>query len=205
MGESFKARGGQVKRPMPLTIVFGSSTTQDPARLAAAERLGQLLAQAGYAVGTGGYGAIMEAVSRGAAQAGGHVIGYTCDEFPDRAPNPWLHEERRTADLLLRLQRMLTEGDAFLALWGGTGTLTEVLLAWTLGQIAWRYAQPVKPLLLVGDTWAPLLAAIRAHGEPAPVVPHNPLVVATPEAAVMWLQGWQNNEETSCNGNLFQG
>lgn len=181
---------------MPLTIVFGSSTTQDPAHLAEAERLGQLLAQAGYAVGTGGYGAIMEAASRGAALAGGHVIGYTCDEFPDRAPNPWLHEERRTADLLLRLRRMLAEGDTFLALWGGTGTLTEVLLAWALGQLAQRYARPVKPLLLVGKHWSPLLAAIHAHGEPIPVTPHAPLVVATPEEALLWLGRWQSQEES---------
>lgn len=185
---------------MPLTIVFGSSTTQDPAYLAAAERLGQLLAQAGYTVGTGGYGAIMEAVSRGAAQAGAHVIGYTCDEFPDRTPNPWLHEERRTPDLLLRLRRMMAEGDAFLALWGGSGTLAEVFLAWTLGQIAQRYGRPVKPLLLVGEHWSPLLAAIHAHSEPAPVTPHAPQVVATPAEALLWLGCWQS-QGGACYGN----
>ena len=43
--------------------------------------LGELLAQRGHTVLTGGYMGTMEAVSDGAAAAGGHVIGVTCDEI----------------------------------------------------------------------------------------------------------------------------
>ena len=48
-------------------------------------RCGELLARAGFAVATGGYGGTMEAVSRGAKDAGGEVIGVTAPTvFPDR-------------------------------------------------------------------------------------------------------------------------
>lgn len=62
--------------------VFGGSQPKegDPA-YAEAYELGSLLAQAGHTVLTGGYIGTMEAVSRGAAEAGGHVIGVTCEEI----------------------------------------------------------------------------------------------------------------------------
>ncbi len=58
--------------------VFGSGRA--PAGhpvLAQAERLGRLLAEAGFTLICGGYGGTMEAASRGARQAGGQVIGVT--------------------------------------------------------------------------------------------------------------------------------
>jgi len=48
---------------------------------AQALHLGKLLGQAGCTVLTGGYIGTMEAVSRGAAENGGHVIGVTCEEI----------------------------------------------------------------------------------------------------------------------------
>ncbi|MFQ5342158.1 MAG: hypothetical protein ACE5F6_11500, partial [Anaerolineae bacterium] len=48
---------------------------------AEAERLGRLLARAGYSVLNGGYSGTMEAVSRGANEAGGHVIAVTSQVF----------------------------------------------------------------------------------------------------------------------------
>lgn len=39
-----------------------------------------MLAERGHIVLNGGYIGTMEAVSRGAAEAGGHVIGVTCEE-----------------------------------------------------------------------------------------------------------------------------
>ena len=62
----------------PVIAVFGASQTPpDHPDWDAAVRCGAALAAAGFAVATGGYGGIMEAVSRGAAEAGCHVIGYT--------------------------------------------------------------------------------------------------------------------------------
>jgi predicted Rossmann-fold nucleotide-binding protein len=64
--------------------------------------LGGMLARAGHTVLTGGYSGSMEAISRGAAEAGGHVIGVTCDEIENwrpMRPNAWVKEEIRLATL----------------------------------------------------------------------------------------------------------
>ena len=60
----------------PVVSVYGSARIQpDHPAYKEAEQVGMLLASAGYTVQTGGYGGVMEAASKGAAQAGGHVIG----------------------------------------------------------------------------------------------------------------------------------
>jgi uncharacterized protein (TIGR00730 family) len=138
---------------MNITI-FGSATPQpnSPA-YQEAQRLGQLLAQAGHVVLTGGYIGTMEAVSRGAAEAGGHVIGVTCAEIeawrPVRA-NPWVKEEWRCQTLQERLDKLITGGEAALALPGGVGTLVEIALTWNRLIIA---AIPARPLILIGQGW----------------------------------------------------
>ena len=80
-------------RSSPCIAVLGSSRAQpgDPV-YAQALALGRALAEAGFAVCNGGYGGIMEAVSRGAGAAGGHVVGVTCSVY-GLAPNPWIAEE----------------------------------------------------------------------------------------------------------------
>lgn len=127
--------------------------------LAQAERLGRLLAEAGFTLICGGYGGTMEAASRGARQAGGQAIGVTMDLFSDLQPNEWLTEEQRVDDFFPRLQR-LTSADAFVLLRGGIGTLTEATLTWSLlqtGQISPR------PFIFVGESWHRLFDAFRAE------------------------------------------
>lgn len=141
--------------------VFGSGSAPpgDPV-LAEAERLGRLLAEAGFALLNGGYGGTMEAASRGARQAGGRVIGVTMDLFAPRLqPNRWLTEEQRVTDFFPRLQR-LAGADGFVVLRGGIGTLTEATLVWSLlqtGQIS------ARPFVFVGDGWHRLFAAFGAE------------------------------------------
>ncbi len=165
-------------------VVFGSSRTKDERHLQDAERLGRLLVEAGYVVGSGGYGGIMEAVSRGAYLAGGRVIGYTTDQFGDLPPSPWINEERREPDIHFRIKRMLEEGDAFVAMWGGIGTLAEVAMAWNVAQIAALQGRKPKPLILVGDNWPPLVDCIGAHTEIGKSVLALPVTVPSPEKAV---------------------
>ncbi len=132
-------------------------------------RLGQLLGQAGYAVLTGGYIGTMEAVSRGAAENGGHVIGVTCDEIErwrPVSPNLWVKEERRYATLRQRLFALIDGCDAAIALPGGPGTLTEIMLTWNqllIGSI------PPRPLILIGEGWQATIAQFYASlGEYTP-------------------------------------
>ena len=134
--------------------VFGGAQPHpgDPAYQEALQ-LGQLLGRAGYTVLTGGYIGTMEAVSRGAAEAGGHVIGVTCEEIESwRAvrPNPWVIEEMRFPTLRQRLFALIENCDAALALAGGVGTLTEVALMWNQLVIN---ALPPRPLIAIGPGW----------------------------------------------------
>ena len=88
--------------------VFGSSRREEGSDLyRQAYELGGALARAGYAVLTGGYAGSMGAASRGAAEAGGRVIGVTCAIFDPTPPNPWLTEEIKAPSLLARLEIML--------------------------------------------------------------------------------------------------
>ena len=61
-----------------VTIFGGSEPHAGEPAYEEARRLGELLAAAGFTVLTGGYIGTMEAVSRGANETGGHVIGITC-------------------------------------------------------------------------------------------------------------------------------
>ena len=134
--------------------VFGGSQPK-PGSLAyeEARTLGSLLAQRGHTVLTGGYIGTMEAVSHGASEAGGHVIGVTCGEIErwrDVAPNRWVKEEWRKQTLVERLQVLIRECDAAIALPGGPGTLTEISLMWNLMIVESMHR---RPLVLVGSGW----------------------------------------------------
>jgi uncharacterized protein (TIGR00730 family) len=147
-------------------VVFaGSAPKRGEASYSQAEQLGQALARAGFAVASGGYIGAMEAVSKGAAEAGGRVIGVTCDQIErwrGVKPNRWLHEEIRCQTIPERVKRMVEIGDAIVVLPGGLGTLSEVALTWALlhaGEI-----EP-RPFLLVGEEWRQILDAFIKHAE----------------------------------------
>jgi uncharacterized protein (TIGR00730 family) len=138
---------------MKITVFGGSQSKESDASYAEACELGRLLAEAGHTVLTGGYIGTMEAVSRGAAEAGGHVIGVTCADIEAwRAvrPNAWVQEERRFATLQERLNELVLSCDAAIALPGGPGTLTEIALTWNLMIVS---SMPPKPLILTGAGW----------------------------------------------------
>jgi uncharacterized protein (TIGR00730 family) len=146
-----------------LVSVFGTARSKEgDADYEEARRLGALLAEAGHSVCTGGYAGAMEAVSRGAHEAGGHVVGITLEPWTlslQLSANRWVREEVATANLFTRLERLLAE-DAFVAVHGGAGTLAEVALAWNLLQT--RDLSP-RPLILLGPHWHALVAAFTEH------------------------------------------
>ncbi|MFP4055809.1 MAG: LOG family protein [Candidatus Brocadiia bacterium] len=125
-----------------------------------AYRLGRLLAEAGYTVCNGGYGGTMEASARGARDAGGAALGVTNALFDPAAANRYITEERKAPDFFERLRRLLTLGEAYVCLRGSVGTLTEFSLAWTLLQTK---ALARRPFVCVGEAWAAVLEAYRAH------------------------------------------
>jgi uncharacterized protein (TIGR00730 family) len=138
---------------MRVSVFGGSQPKADSAAYAEAIELGKLLAERGHTVLTGGYIGVMEAVSRGAREAGGHVIGVTCEEIETWRPiqaNAWVMEEIKKKTLVERLHALIHESDAALALPGGPGTLTEISLMWNLMIVESLHR---RPLILIGDGW----------------------------------------------------
>lgn len=138
---------------MNITVFGGAQPKEGSQAYEEARELGLLLAQRGHAVLTGGYMGTMEAVSRGAHEAGGHVIGVTCidiEEWRNSKPNQWVKEERRRQTLMERLMGLIEGCDAAMALSGGAGTLTEISLMWNLMIVE---SLPPRPLILVGSGW----------------------------------------------------
>jgi len=158
--------------------VFGSSRRDESSEFyREAHELGGLLARAGYAVLSGGYNGSMEAVSRGARESGGQVIGVTCAVFDPLPPNPWLTEEIKAPTLLARLNTMIERSDGFVAVRGGIGTLSEVTLAWSLLQTR---SLNGKPLVLLGAGWQPVLDALLAHTDLGKSIASLARIVAIP-------------------------
>jgi len=138
---------------MNISVFGGSQPKEGDLAYTEAVELGHLLAENGHIVLTGGYIGTMEAVSRGAAEAGGHVIGVTCAEIErwrGVGANRWVIEEWRKETLIQRLQALIEGCDAALALPGGPGTLTEISLMWNLMIVD---AIHRRPLILIGDGW----------------------------------------------------
>jgi len=138
---------------MNVTVFGGAQPKEGSAAYEEARELGKLLAERGHAVLTGGYMGTMEAVSRGASEAGGHVIGVTCQDIEDwrgSKVNAWVKEEIKKKSLLDRLQALIEGCDAAIALPGGAGTLAEISLMWNLMIVE---SLLPRPLILVGSGW----------------------------------------------------
>ena len=176
---------------MNVTIFGGTKPQPGEPEYLDAVRLGRMLAEKGHSVVTGGYMGIMEAVSRGANEAGGHVIGVTCDEIENwrhSRANPWVIEEWKVPTLQERMLRLIDACHAAIVLPGGVGTLAEITLMWNRMVIQ---ATPRRKLILIGVGWqatfAGLFESMRAYFPPA----HQEMLafVPTVEAAVEALEG----------------
>lgn len=138
---------------MRVSVFGGSLPKEGDSAYAKAMELGRLLAESGHTVLTGGYIGTMEAVSRGAHEAGGHVIGVTCSDIErwrPRSANQWVKEEIKKETLIERLHCLIHESDAAFALPGGAGTLTEISVMWNLMIVESLHR---RPLILVGRGW----------------------------------------------------
>jgi hypothetical protein len=149
----------------PIISVFGSSLAMPgDAEYEEGVRCGALLVEAGFAVMTGGYAGLMEAVSRGARHGGGVVFGVTAPGvFPGRpGANEFVSHERPAVHLLDRIHDMTELSAAAIALPGSLGTLTELVAAWNLAFVARFSGTAPKPLVTVGERWAALVDHLAA-------------------------------------------
>ena len=103
-----------------------------PSELAAAERVGSLLAERGAVVVTGGLGGVMEAACRGAKSAGGITLGILPGLVRTPA-NRWVDVALPTGMGEMRNALLVRASDILIAIAGEFGTLSEVALALKTG------------------------------------------------------------------------
>ncbi len=144
--------------------VFGSSLpVEGEAAWEEARRLGEEIARRGARVVCGGYGGVMEAACRGAAEAGGATVGVVLSG--GGPPNAWVGEARLAADLSERLRILRDFSDAWIFLPRGLGTLLE--LVWIAESVVKGQARP-RPFVLLGDFWqAVVRTALEEASNPA--------------------------------------
>jgi uncharacterized protein (TIGR00725 family) len=175
---------------MNITIFGGTKPRPGEPEYNEALRLGQLLARAGHTVITGGYMGTMEAVSRGAKEAGGHVVGITCEEIErwrKSYANAWVIEEVKLPTLHERMIALIERCDAAIALPGGIGTLAEISLLWNRMVVE---ATPRRKLILIGSGWQTSFAGLFQSLDGYFPLEHQAMLTfaSTVEAAVSAVQ-----------------
>jgi uncharacterized protein (TIGR00730 family) len=144
----------------PAVGVFGSARTAlDDPYYAKAEELGRRLADAGFAVITGGGPGAMEAANKGASESGGVSVGLGIELPFESGLNEWVDVGVNFRYFFARKTMFVKYSLGFVALPGGLGTFDELFEALTLVQ-----TQRVTsfPVVLIGvDYWSGLLAWLR--------------------------------------------
>ncbi len=165
--------------------VFGSARpTPGSADYEQARSVGKMLAEAGYAVATGGYCGAMEGASQGAAEAGGRAIGVLCDQIEQFRPegaNQWVTETIRYPTYRERMDHLVVNNAGIIALPGGIGTLGELTLAWGLAQIG---EIPARPIAALGSIWREVIEGFAVPPYVSTVHLEMIRLVETPAQAV---------------------
>ncbi|PKN10187.1 MAG: TIGR00730 family Rossman fold protein [Deltaproteobacteria bacterium HGW-Deltaproteobacteria-7] len=120
-----------------------------------AEKLGQLLAQNGFAVITGGGPGIMEAGNKGAAEAGGQSVGMNIKLPFEQKPNPYANIQLDYKYFFIRKVMFVKYAVAYVIMPGGYGTMDEFFEALTLIQTKRMKSFPI--ILMGRDYWQGLL------------------------------------------------
>ncbi|RME85858.1 MAG: TIGR00730 family Rossman fold protein [Caldilineae bacterium] len=143
-----------------ICVFCGSNPGANGAYVAAARRLGELLARDGLElVYGGGMTGIMGALADAALAAGARVVGVIPQAMVvPRVVHEGLSELRVTPDMHTRKATMYELADAFIALPGGFGTFDELFETITWSQLGYL-PKPIG-LLNVSGYFDPLLALI---------------------------------------------
>ena len=146
----------------PAITVFGSARiTEDSPEYAEARKVGRLLAQAGFAVVTGGGPGAMEAANRGARDGGGLSVGFNIELPHEQHENRFLDISLTFKHFYARKTMFVKAAEGFVIFPGGFGTLDELFESLTLIQNGKVLHFPV--VLIDSEYWNPLLEWIRGR------------------------------------------
>ena len=139
---------GMVRGVQISVVGFDADSCTDAAR-EAAYRVGRAIAAEGATVVCGGLGGVMEAASKGARDAGGHVVGIIPSADSDQANR---HCEFVVSTGMGKTRNFIVaySGDAMVVVGGGAGTISEVAAAY-------QVAKPIVTVMGSGgvaDDWA---------------------------------------------------
>lgn len=149
-------RGLKIVRTYPQGVtIFGSARLpQENKYCKKARELGQLLAQNGHAVITGGGPGIMEAANHGAFEYGGRSIGLNITLRHEQFPNPYLTDTMQFQYFFARKVMLAMSAKVYVMFPGGLGTmdeLSEIIILMQEGKM------PKMPVFLFGKSfWKPL-------------------------------------------------
>src|SRR5688500_681118 len=171
----------------PAVSVFGSARTKpDDPYYQAAEEVARRLAQAGFAVITGGGPGIMEAANKGAIEAGGDSVGCNIELPFEQGMNAYVRTAINFRYFFVRKTMFVKYAEAFVIFPGGFGTMDELFEALTLIQTGKVRDFPV--VLFGTEYWNGLLEWITntmvAQGKVSPTDVRLMVATDSPEEAV---------------------
>ncbi|MEA2056218.1 MAG: LOG family protein [Patescibacteria group bacterium] len=163
----------QIKIPQKLisdkiekVVFFGSADIeQDHPVCQEVFKAAREMAQQGKVVVSGGGPGVMEAATKGAESVEGETVAITFEpkdmpEFEGRASDNVVDIELQTANYIERMFGLIYYADLIVCFKGGTGTLSEWSTAWLLAHL---YYGKHKPMILYGEFWHEVIAAVTKH------------------------------------------
>ena len=144
----------------PAIGVFGSARTPSHhPDYEQAEEVGRKLAEAGFAVITGGGPGAMEAANKGASEAGGVSVGLGIELPFEAGLNQWVDKGINFRYFFVRKTMFIKYAQGFIVLPGGIGTFDELFEALTLVQTKKKTSFPI--VLLGRAYWSGLMDWLR--------------------------------------------
>ncbi|WP_433292570.1 TIGR00730 family Rossman fold protein [Pseudonocardia sp. CA-142604] len=140
--------------PRAVTVFGSARTSRDHPEYAQGQELGAALAEAGFAVITGGGPGAMEAANKGCSEAGGLSVGLGIELPFEQGLNDWVDVGINFRYFFARKTMFVKYSQAFVCLPGGFGTLDELFEALTLVQTKKVTKFPV--VLLGSEYWGGL-------------------------------------------------
>jgi uncharacterized protein (TIGR00730 family) len=146
----------------PAVTVFGSARVGEEHRAYRdAREVARRLAEAGFAIVTGGGPGVMEAANRGAREGGGLSVGFNIELPHEQRSNPYIDIGLTFKHFYARKTMFVKAAEGFVIFPGGFGTLDELFESLTLIQTGKVLHFPV--VLFDTGFWRQLLEWIEQH------------------------------------------
>jgi uncharacterized protein (TIGR00730 family) len=146
----------------PAVSIFGSArVAEDHPAYVEAQDVARRLAEAGFAIVTGGGPGVMEAANRGAREGGGLSVGFNIELPHEQHSNPYLDIDVTFSHFYARKTMFVKAAEGFVIFPGGFGTFDELFESLTLIQTGKVLHFPV--VLFDSGYWSPMLDWIRSR------------------------------------------